>query len=154
MKGFVALTTDKWCVFLKEVRATKAVFWRKRLLFRALDNGDKFYFLNRNLVQGKRYIVGCARFEKFEIVSADVAWSVYGDALGSKDEEDVKKDIRELYKSDDIDLGCIHLSQLEFYSKPVTLEECNVYFSPYTVSGKKISASDCKNIDSRVMGDK
>ena len=84
MKGFVALTSDNWCHNLVNIKAKEAVFWRKRLQFRALDEGDKFYFLNRKIVGKERYIVGSAQFVKFEILPAIRAWEQYGEFLGSK----------------------------------------------------------------------
>ena len=47
-----------------------------------------------------------------------------------------------------VDLGCIVLTEVEFFERPVTLEKCGIAFSPYVVSGKTIDENECIRLNS------
>lgn len=148
MKGYIAIANDDWCNHLRLSKSSCAVFWRKKAVFKALNKGEYFFFLNRKAVEGKRYVVGRGKYYKWNILPAKKAWDEYGSALGYKDEQDFLESIKLIYKNDEVDLGCILLKEVVFFEKPVCLSDCNIDFSPYIVSGKTINEEECTILNS------
>lgn len=149
MGGFIALTTQEWISSIRDSGIREAVFWRKRKTFKAIGPGENFYFLQRGSVlqNDNRYIVGKGVFVKNELLRADLAWNLYGEKLGFENSGQFFKEIYNIYKEKNPELACLTLNQILFYKKPVAIVDVGVKFSPYTVSGKKISETECKCID-------
>ena len=150
MKGYIAISDDAWCKYLKEIRLEKAVFWRKKTSFKALQEGEYFYFLKRKPIDGVRWIVGKGKYVRWNILSPHKAWNEYNCALGYQNETEFLNSIKAIYKSDDIELVCIVLNNIEFFERPVNLAECGIDFSPYIVSGKTITNDECIKINEKL----
>ena len=148
MKGYIGIANDDWCNCLQSLKSSYAVFWRKRAVFKALKKGEYFFFLNRKSIGGKRYIVGRGKFGEWCVLSAKDAWDEYGSALGYEKKKDFFEGVKSIYKTEVVDLGCIVLTEVEFFERPVTLEKCGISFSPYVVSGKTIDENECIRLNS------
>lgn len=146
MKGYVAITRNDWIESVRVSGKTDIVFWKKRLLFKALETGENFYFLNRVGVNEKRVIVGKATFEKFEIAYACDAWEKYGECLGGT-KTAFSDMVKKMCGSYDSQIGCICLSNVKFFNNPILVEELSIEISPFTVSGKKLSENQCEEIE-------
>ena len=154
MSGFIAITSDDWCSFLQKECADHAVFWRKKASFKALQSGELFFFLNRKRKDGMRFVVGHGIFQNWELLTATDAWEKYGSQLGFPTEADFKQCVTDMYGVYDVELGCICLSNMCFYKQGIAPEQCGVDFSPYIVSGKTISDTECQNLLSSLGGSK
>ena len=51
MKGYIGIANDDWCSHLQSSKSPCAVFWRKKAVFKALQKGEYFFFLNRKAIQ-------------------------------------------------------------------------------------------------------
>ena len=149
MGGFVALTTQEWISSISELTTEKAVFWRKRKTFKAICKGEPFYFLKRGHFEtnNDRYIVGKGTFCELEVLPATEAWKKYGNALGYANEKSFLDVVTKMYKETNPELGCLVMEKIKMFSNPVSLAKAEIDFSPYIVSGKKISSEDCETID-------
>ncbi|WP_308683400.1 hypothetical protein [Stomatobaculum longum] len=143
MKGYIGIANDDWCNCLQSTKSSHAVFWRKKASFKALQKGEIFYFLNRKNVEGKRFVVGRGKYCDWHIMPAKKAWAEYGGTLGYREEKEFLDSLRSIYKTDEVELGCVLLQEVVFFDKPVCLSECNIDFSPYIVSGKTIGEEEC-----------
>mgnify|MGYP007124956106 CR=1 FL=1 len=147
MKGYLAVTNEKWYSSVKSSCLDSCVFWRKKAAFRALQVGEPFYFAGKRASNGDRYLIGKASFEKLEIIDAKKAWKEYGTQLGSLNEAEFFSFIEKFYKNTDIALGCIVLQKPVFLEKPVTLSSLGVDFSQYIVSGRIVDCDECILLD-------
>lgn len=147
MRGYLSITDNSWCDFLKGSSFDTIVFWRKRLVFSALSAGEPFYFLKRTAIDGERGIAGKALFVEANSLDADSLWKRFGQQLGVKTEKEFKDKVAAIYKTNDMKLGYIVLQNPCFVDTPIPLSRSNVQFSPYTVSGKVIDEDDCTSID-------
>ena len=149
MAGYVAITTENWISCIRENACKSAVFWCKKSNFKAISLGEKFYFLKKGKFSSNadRYISGYGRFVKFEKRSSESLWEAYGTAVGFPSEEEFLLQVQSIYKEDKCDLGCIILDNLTFFRRERSLQECKVDFSPYIVSGKKITDDESARID-------
>lgn len=149
MNGYVAITNTEWCQYIRLSHLNEAVFWRKKNTFKALKDGELFYFLSRTnpTEASSRQIVGRASFKGCNILPAKEAWLAYGTQLGFATRTAFAESVMQLYKSPDVHLGCILLEQIQFLSSPITLQECGVEFSPYIVSGRTIDLHECERIN-------
>lgn len=154
MKGYIAISNDAWCNYLKSLQSTKAVFWRKKAAFKALREGEYFYFLNRKPVEKVRFIVGRGKYAGWSLLSPSKAWAEHNRTLGYQDEDAFIQSIRSIYKTDDIELGCILLNEVEFFEVPVNLKKCDVDFSPYIVSGRTITDDECARLNEMIERNK
>lgn len=148
MVGYIAITSEDWLNNLKNHRIQDAVFWRKRLQFKALKEGEPFFFLSRSREDGERYFLGSAKYKAFKVMSASDAWSEFGNKLGALDEASFHRDILNIYKEFDTDLGCIILSEINYCLQPVPLQMTEIVFSNGIVSGKKVDSEDCSRLSS------
>ena len=152
MAGYIAITTSDWIDSIKANGISCAVFWCKKKNFIALSPGEKFYFLEKGQFSSSadRYIVGDGEFCGFEKVDSSQAWDKYSNALGFDTEQDFRNQLKIIYHCDgSFDLGCIVLNQVRFYKKKISLAECDIEFSPYIVSGKKLDTKDCNKVESK-----
>lgn len=150
MAGYIAITTSDWIKSIKANEILYAVFWCKKKNFVALLPGEKLYFLEKGPFSSsaERFIVGAGEFCRFEKVDLAQVWDKYSFALGFDTEQDFRNQIKSIYHSDDsFDLGCIVLNHVRFYKRKLSLTECEIEFSPYIVSGKKIDSEDCNRIE-------
>lgn len=147
MKGYIGIAKDDWCSCLQSIGASHAVFWRKKASFKALQKGEFFYFLNRKIIEGKRFVVGRGKYHDWRIMPAKEAWGEYGNTLGYREKQEFLDSLRSIYKTDEVELGCVLLQEVEFFDKPVCLSECNIDFSPYIVSGKTIDEDECMRLN-------
>lgn len=147
MKGYIGIANDDWCYHLQSSKSSCAVFWRKKTVFKALQKGEYFFILNKKEIDGKRYVVGRGKYDDWNILSARDAWNTYGGALGYKEKQEFLKSIKSIYKTDEVELGCIVLKEVVYFEQPVCLSDCSIDFSPYIVSGKTINEEECKKIN-------
>ena len=147
MKGYIGIANEGWCSHLQSHKSTCAVFWRKKAVIKALQKGEYFYFINRKAIDGKRYVVGRGTYDEWNILSARDAWDIYGGALGYKEEHDFLESIKTIYKTDEVELGCIVLKEVVYFEEPVCLSDCDIDFSPYIVSGKIIDEEECTRLN-------
>lgn len=153
MKGYIAISSDDWCKQIMTGKTNNAIFWRKRTTFKAISEGDYFYFLSRKRPDGKRYLLGRSIYIGTKVMSPSDAWTTYGGLLGSDNKTDFLASITKFY-ADEVKLGCIELDGVVFAKEPLSLEECGIAFSDGTVSGKTISESECQAINERLkVGD-
>lgn len=146
MKGYIAITSSEWFDTLKENLVIEAVFWRKRLAFKALEEGDYYFFYVKNKATNIRQISGYALYKSSSTVNCKDAWRQYHSKLGSNSEDGFLENVSSIYKTTDITLGCIYLTDVVFFDEPIDLDACKIEFSPYIVSGKTITQEDCKTI--------
>lgn len=152
MNGYIGIANDDWCNCLQSSKSSQAVFWRKRTVFKALEKKEYFFFLKKKAVGGKRYIVGRGKFDEWRVLPAKSAWEEYGSSLGYQDENGFFESLQAIYRTKDVDLGCIVLREVEFFEVPVTLEKCGIAFSPYIVSGKTIDENECNRLNLALEG--
>ena len=146
MNGYIALTSSDWCYNLKKNGNKQAIFWRKRLQFKAIAPGEYYFFYSKTSNCNARCIVGYAVYKETRIVRSLEAWKEFKTDLGSASEEDFLNAIQSFYKEADVNLGCICLDNIHFFETPVSLKDCGVEFSPYIVSGKRITREECNAI--------
>ncbi|MCC8150843.1 MAG: hypothetical protein LIO96_05180 [Lachnospiraceae bacterium] len=127
-------------------------FGERELCLRHLKKGSIFFFLKKKSIGGRRYIVGRGKFDEWRVLSAMSAWEEYGSLLGYQDENDFFESLQAIYRTKDVDLGCIVLREVEFFEVPVTLEKCGIAFSPYIVSGKTIDENECNRLNLALEG--
>lgn len=144
MKGYIALANNDWCEYQIKNKRSMAVFWRKRLTFKAIDIGEPFFFLNRKRINNTRHVVGYGFLQSVSKINVNDAWDKFGGLLGSFSKQEFRKAIEDCYYSSSIDIGCIVLQNVTFTINPVSLESCNIVFSESTVSGKTITEEECK----------
>lgn len=147
MKGYIGIANDDWCNHLQSSKSSCAVFWRKKAVFKALQKGEYFFFLNRKAIDGKRYVVGRGKYDEWNILSVRDAWNKYGSALGYKEEHEFLESIKSIYKTDEVELGCIVLKEVVYFEQLVCLSDCSIDFSPYIVSGKTINEEECTKLN-------
>lgn len=147
MKGYIGIANADWCNNLQKFGMSVAVFWSKKPSFKALEKGEYFYFLNRQAINGFRFIIGRGKFVEWYKTSPREAWKEYKRTLGYPDEETFLENVRSIYKTDDIELGFIVLKDVEYFNNGVTLSECKIDFSTYIVSGKTINENECTRLN-------
>lgn len=150
MTGFIAITTSEWILNIKGSKKTRAVFWCKKNNFKALVKGEPFFFLQRGKFESNadRYIVGYGEYQEFHRLKYFDAWTKYGKGLGFNTRKEFEACMNSTYHGSIEDIGCILLSNIHFFDTMRSLLECDVEFSPYIVSGKKINAEECLRITS------
>lgn len=149
MAGYITLTNPSWIEFLQKKQFSEAVFWRKKRNFKVLSKGEPIYFLMRGSfsTNSERLICGYGTFDNFEVLNPDEAWNKYNQKLGSETKADFQTMCKTIYKNEDIEVGCICMTNITFLSCPVSIGECRIDFSPFTVSGKGITDEDCEKIN-------
>lgn len=149
MKGYIALSSSEWCQNIEHSNIHEAIFWRKKQCFKALLEGDPFYFLSRSstIAPNNRMIVGKAYFKDFCVKTAKTAWLEFGTKLGFESQKEFFDNVNAIYKASDVSLGCIVLNRLCFLNEPISLQKVGIDFSPYIVSGKTINEDECQWLD-------
>lgn len=149
MGGYIALTTQDWILSLKAMNAETAVFWRKKKSFKAVQVGEPIYFLRRGSFSSnsERYLVGKGLFYKHDLLPANEAWIRYNMQLGFRCEHDFNEAVFKIYREHNPELGCLQICEVRFYEALISLMDAKIDFSPYIVSGKKISIEECNRID-------
>ena len=152
MAGYIAITTPAWIENNKSTGTEAAVFWSKKTTFKAVDKGEPFYFLRRGRFNSNadRYIAGRGLFVRFIRLNPMDAWNLFGEKLGFESKGAFEENVSSLYHGEIQELGCIVLEKVKFFFQEISLEECKIDFSPYIVSGKKLSDSDCIRIEEAV----
>lgn len=151
MAGFIAITTPEWIKNIRSMQVDTAVFWNKKTSFKAITQGEPFYFLRRGSFtsNSERFISGRGIFKGFQKLEPYEAWTRYGKLLGFLSKKEFEEKISNFYKGKTGQLGCIVLDKVEFFAKELSLEECSIVFSPYIVSGKKLTDVECIQIESK-----
>lgn len=152
MSGYIAITLRDWLDCVQSLNHSSAVFWCKKKAFKALEPGEKFYFLERGQFKSNadRFIVGSGEFSEFEKGTSLAMWNRYTTKLGIRTFEDFEKNIESIYHNKSSEIGCIVLNRISFFPKKISLDDCAVAFSPYIVSGKCITFEECTRIDQAV----
>ena len=149
MAGYIAITMSDWLDCVNSLNNGSAVFWCKKKSFKALLPGEKFYFLERGRFKSNadRYIVGRGVFSEFDRGDSKTMWGKYTTRLGFRKFEDFEAHIESVYHDSSIELGCIVLDKICFFKRKISLDECDVDFSPYIVSGKCLTSDECARIE-------
>ncbi len=154
MGAYIAVTNDNWFHKQKSNGLNCCVFWRKNQHFKALVEGNRFYFY----VKGEssiREIVGYAHFERFETNTIQEAWEKHGKTLGSDTYEEFYKAVTSIYKDEgEMKLGCIVLSSPVWAKNGVLLSSAGIPYAKGTVAGKTIDDAEDKLLAKMINGDK
>ncbi|MEQ6377443.1 HNH endonuclease [Bacillaceae bacterium S4-13-58] len=149
-RAFVAVTSREWYEFLKQSYISGEVnFWRKNTnYFRALSHYEPLFFLVKNPpnVRGERAVLGVGYFSRFEELSPEEAWTKYKQGNGDPDFASFSSRMKEMFNVSKGTIGCIILSGLKFFDKPVKLSEIGISFKNSIVSGKSISSIEAKKV--------
>src|SRR5438552_2020340 len=116
-KGYIALTDPEWYSFLSaRSRVDEVNFWQPHggRAFRALKRGEPFFF---KLRAPHKAIAGFGFFERFESLSAWMAWDWFGEMNGAPDFESMldrivrlRGDDRPSPRAGDFQIGCIMIA--------------------------------------------
>lgn len=153
-KGYIGITTRSWFEYIKENNFTEEVnFWRKNTNdFKVIKKGEPFFFLVKNFadIKSERKIEGFGLYEKYEVLTIAQAWDKYEKYNGVKDRRHFSSQMNELYdinrEDEDTKIGCIILSDIKFFEKPISLSEMKISFANPIVSGKGITYQEAERI--------
>ena len=152
MGAFIAVTERQWYCNQKENKQQRLVFWRKNKNFKAIIRGEHFYFYVK-AHDKLRKIYGVALFEKFEKLTLDQVWSLYGKQIGFNTYNDFRECVCKLYgKHENMELGCIILTKPIWVDEGIRLECVNIDYSYGTVSGKTIDEDEDKRLFMAIIG--
>ena len=120
--GYVGLTDPDWYSFLSaQKRVDEVNFWQPHggHTFKVLKPGDMFFF---KLRAPQKAIVGFGFFERFETLSAWLAWECFSEMNGAPNFESMIERIARLrdehgpsISAGDFQIGCIMLSAPVFF---------------------------------------
>jgi putative restriction endonuclease len=123
-KGYIGLTDPDWYGFLSShTHVDEVNFWQPHggREFRALKRGEPFFF---KLRAPDKAIAGFGFFERFERLSAWLAWDCFGEMNGAPDFDSMIKRILRLRGDDgrsiragDFQIGCVMISAPVFFGK-------------------------------------
>jgi len=123
-KGYIALTDPEWYSFLSaQPHVDEVNFWQPHggRVFRVLKRGEPFFF---KLRAPHKAIAGFGFFERFESLSAWLAWDCFGEMNGAPDFESMVDRIIRLRGDDgrparagDFQIGCIMIAAPVFFGK-------------------------------------
>lgn len=154
-KGYIGVTSREWFTYLKENNITQEVnFWRKNTNnFRVLEFGEPFFFLVKNdkNTKSERYVLGYGVYKRFEVLDIDKAWDKYQIGNGTSSKSEYLDRMRNLFKKNSGDIGCIILDNLKFFDKPVILSKSGIMFDNSVVSGKGINNEEVNQITSDIQ---
>lgn len=152
-KGYIGVTDNNWAKFIKDNSISKANFWCKKHSFKAIENGDIFFFLKKNNAEEKkekleRKIVGYGIFKKFEVLTIEDAWNIYGVGNGCSNIKLFSDKINNMYElnSDEAEIGSIILDEIVMFEEPIYLSKIGIVFSNSIVSGKTITIEEVNAI--------
>lgn len=148
-KGYIGVTDNNWAKFISDNSISSVNFWCKKHSFKAIEQGDIFFFLKKNDIEedkekSERKLVGYGIFKKFEVLSIKEAWDKYGRGNGCSSIELFSEKINDMYEleGDEVKIGSIILNEVVMFEEPVYLSKLGIHFSKYTVSGKVITLED------------
>jgi putative restriction endonuclease len=123
-KGFIGLTDPDWYRFLSsQPHVDEVNFWQPRggREFRALNRGEPFFF---KLRAPDKAIAGFGFYERFELLSAWLAWDCFGQMNGAPDFDSMIERIVRLrgddgraIRSGDFQIGCVMISAPVFFGQ-------------------------------------
>lgn len=152
-KGYIGVTDNNWANFIKDNGISKANFWCKKHSFKAIEDGDIFFFLKKNNVEEKkekleRKIVGYGIFKTFEVLSIEDAWNIYGTGNGCSDIKLFSDKINNMYElnATEAKIGSIILDEIFMFEEPIYLSKIGIDFSNAIVSGKTITIEEVNAI--------
>lgn len=152
-KGYIGVTDNNWAKFIKDNSISKANFGCKKHSFKAIENGDIFFFLKKNNAEEKkekleRKIVGYGIFKKFEVLTIEDAWNIYGVGNGCSNIKLFSDKINNMYElnSDEAEIGSIILDEIVMFEEPIYLSKIGIVFSNSIVSGKTITIEEVNAI--------
>jgi len=152
MGAYIAVTNHQWCCKQRESNNRQCVFWRKNLHFKALSEGDRFYFYSKE-EGADRKVIGYAHFEEFEINTIQEAWGKYKTALGSDSLEEFCDAVAAVYKDEDnMRLGCIVLSNPVWTENGIVLSTVGIPYAKGTVAGKTIDENEDEELSKLING--
>jgi len=151
MKGYIAVTNRKWFDFHEKHKSELANFKRKNTRsFKILIPGEHVFFLVKNKTgdHSERAIRGYGIYQRYEVLTADKAWEKYQQENGSVDKAEFIQELDKVFKVNDARrrIGCIILSDLKFFVKPVFPSDIGVEFQNSIVSGKTITKKEVQSI--------
>ena len=148
MGAYIAVTNHQWCCKQRESNNRQCVFWRKNLHFKALSEGDRFYFYSKE-EGADRKVIGYAHFEEFEINPiADP-----GKGLLSYSLEEFCDAVAAVYKDEDnMRLGCIVLSNPVWTENGIVLSTVGIPYAKGTVAGKTIDENEDEELSKLING--
>ena len=152
-RGYIAITSHDWIENIKKQKVNKAVFWRKKSTFKAIEKGDFFYFFSKETTGNIRKIIGRGTLSNVEMLNVKELWEKYGVSTGYECEEMLEKEIETIYGNSDFLLGCIVLENISFFKRRILVNECGITFLPGIVSGKTISQEEVRKIEIIAGGD-
>ena len=147
MRGYLILSSEEWCEDLKKQETDKAVFWRKRKTFKAVNPGEYIYFMSRKKADQSRCIVGRGLLKDSTSMSAAEAWNKYGRQLGSLERDDFINIVHRIYGTSELTIGCLVLDNVEFLDNPITIHSFGIVYQNGTVSGKTLTEEECDRIN-------
>ena len=131
----------------------KANFWCKKRSFKAIEEGDIFFFLKKNNPQEnkeklERKLVGYGIFKKFEVLSIKDAWDIYGIGNGCNNINSFIDKINNMFElnSDEAKIGSIIVDGIVMFEEPIYLSRVGIEFSNAIVSGKTITIEEVNSI--------
>ncbi|MGL5694741.1 MAG: hypothetical protein ACRCXA_11730 [Peptostreptococcaceae bacterium] len=152
-KGYIGITDNKWATFIIENNIKNVNFWCKKHSFKAINQGEIFFFLKKNDdVEKKRKIerklIGYGIFDKFEVLNIEDAWNKYGIGNGCSSREQFVDNISLMYdlEGNDVKIGNIILNEVTIFQKPMYLSELEIDFANAIVSGKTITIDEVNKI--------
>ncbi|MDB2099829.1 hypothetical protein [Clostridium paraputrificum] len=152
-KGYIGITDNNWAKFINDNMISKANFWCKKHSFKAIKEGDIFFFLKKNSAQEKkekleRKLVGYGIFKKFEVLSIEDAWNIYGIGNGFSNIKLFSDKINTMYElnSDEAKIGSIILDEIVMFEQPIYLSRIGIEFSNAIVSGRTITIEEVNSI--------
>ncbi len=146
MKFYIGVTDMDWFRNLKTVGATEVNFWKPGTLgFYALDPGDLFLFKAKAKFGGK--IIGGGFFDRYQRLSMESAWDVFGEKNGCASLIELKNRImgyrtkNGMSSDESADIGCTILSKTFFLDETDWLDSPSDW-KKFTVSGKTYDTTD------------
>lgn len=152
MKGYIGVTSREWFTNLSNNSGINVVnFWRKNTdNFNVLTQGEPFFFLvkNERNVTGERAVLGKATYERYEVLTPEMAWIKYLNANGMQDKEHFFTKLNEMFDTNKYkcEIGCIILSDFQTFDNSILLSNIGVEFKNNVVSGKGITESEAHAI--------
>lgn len=152
-KGYIGITDNGWAKFINDNMISKANFWCKKRSFKAIEEGDIFFFLKKNNAQEnkeklERKLVGYGIFKKFEVLSIKDAWDIYGIGNGCNNINSFIDKINNMFElnSDEAKIGSIIVDGIVMFEEPIYLSRVGIEFSNAIVSGKTITIEEVNSI--------
>ena len=96
----------------------------------------------------ERKIVGYGIFKKFEVLTIEDAWNIYGVGNGCSNIKLFSDKINNMYElnSDEAEIGSIILDEIVMFEEPIYLSKIGIVFSNSIVSGKTITIEEVNAI--------